>query len=125
MNLQHQRIAEMCEQLKFARLAGEWPALAQDAARDEASFADFLEKVLASEQRARDERRVNTLMKLATMPVIKTLEQFDWSHAGGAPKAQILDSPTSRSCSAPRTSCLWAPAAWARRTSRCRWPSVR
>lgn len=91
MNLQHQRIAQMCEQLKFARLASDWPALAQDAARDEASFADFLETVLASEQRARDERRVNTLMKLATMPVIKTLEQFDWSHAGGAPKAQILE----------------------------------
>lgn len=91
MNLQHQRIAQMCEQLKFAALASDWPALAQDAARDEASFADFLEKVLASEQRARDERRVNTLMKLATMPVIKTLEQFDWSHAGGAPKAQIQE----------------------------------
>ena len=28
-------------------------------------------------------------MRLATMPAIKTLEQFDWSHAGGAPKAQI------------------------------------
>ena len=25
------------------------------------------------------------------MPSIKTLEQFDWSHAGGAPKAQVLE----------------------------------
>ena len=40
MNLQHQRTAAMCEQLKTARLAAEWPALAQQAARDEASFAD-------------------------------------------------------------------------------------
>ena len=30
-------------------------------------------------------------MRLATMPAIKTLEQFDWSHAGGAPKAQITE----------------------------------
>ena len=30
-------------------MGAEWPALAQDAARDEASFADFLERVLASE----------------------------------------------------------------------------
>ena len=30
-------------------------------------------------------------MKLATMPAIKTLEQFDWSCAGGAPKAQIQE----------------------------------
>ena len=43
MNLQHKRIAEMCHQLKFTRLASEWPALAQVPARDEGSFADFLE----------------------------------------------------------------------------------
>jgi DNA replication protein DnaC len=91
MSLQHDRIAELCEQLKLSRLVAQWPALAQDAARSEASFADFLEKVLASEIVARDERRANTLLKLATMPTVKTLEQFDWSHAGGAPKAQILE----------------------------------
>ena len=87
--LQAERIAALCEQLKLARLSAEWPALAQDAARSQASFADFLERVLASEIVARDERRTTTLLRLATMPAIKTLEQFDWSHAGGAPKAQI------------------------------------
>jgi len=91
MSLQHDRIAELCEQLKFARLGSDWPALAQDAARDGASFADFLEKVLASEQIAREERKRTVLMRLATMPSIKTLEQFDWAQAGGAPKAQIVE----------------------------------
>lgn len=91
MSLQHERISELCEQLKFARLASEWPALAQDAARDGASFADFLEKVLASEQVAREERKRTVLMRLATMPAIKTIEQFDWAQAGGAPKAQIVE----------------------------------
>jgi DNA replication protein DnaC len=91
MNLQHQHITELCEQLKLARLGVQWPALAQDAAREEASFADFLEKVLASELLARDERRTSTLLKLATMPALKTLEQFDWGCAPGAPKAQIQE----------------------------------
>ena len=91
MNLQHQRITELCEQLKLAGLGAQWPALAQDAARDQASFADFLEKVLASELVLRDERRTTTLMKLATMPAVKTLEHFDWSCAAGAPKAQIQE----------------------------------
>jgi DNA replication protein DnaC len=91
MSLQHDRIAELCEQLKLVRLGAQWPALAQDAARGEASFADFLEGVLASELVARHERRANTLLKLATMPAVKTLDQFDWSHAGGAPKAQIQE----------------------------------
>jgi len=39
----------------------------------------------------RDERRRSTLMRLATMPSVKTLERFDWGHGSGAPKAQILE----------------------------------
>jgi DNA replication protein DnaC len=91
MTIQHDRIAEMCEQLKLARLASEWPALAQDAANRDANFADFLEKVLTSEIAARDERKRTTLMRLATMPSVKTLEQFDWGYASGAPKGQIQE----------------------------------
>ena len=91
MNLQHQRIAALCEQLKMACLATEWPALAQQAARDEASFADFVEKLLQCESAAREQRKRSTLMKLATMPAVKTLEQFDWAIGNGAPKAQIQE----------------------------------
>jgi DNA replication protein DnaC len=91
MNLQHERIEALCAQLKFARLHTEWPAIAQHAAQEQLSLADFLERVLDAESRARHERKVATLMKLATMPVIKTLEQFDWKDAPGAPKAQILE----------------------------------
>ena len=91
MNLQHQRIEALCAQMKFARLHAEWPAIAQHAAQEQASFADFLERVLDAEARARNERKVATLMKLATMPAVKTLEQFDWKEAPGAPKAQLLE----------------------------------
>ena len=91
MNQQHDRIVALCEQLKLDRLGTEWPALAQDAANNQASFADFLEALLSTELSIRDERKRITLTRLATMPSIKTLEQFDWSHAGGAPKAQIQE----------------------------------
>lgn len=91
MNPQHDRIVALCEQLKLDRLGTEWPALAQDAANNEASFADFLEAVLASERGIREERKRITLTRLATLPSIKTLEQFDWSQATGAPKAQIQE----------------------------------
>lgn len=91
VDMQHARIAALCEQLKFARLQVDWPDIAHRAAQDEASFADFLEQVLDAEARARRQRKVDVLMKLATMPAIKTLEQFDWNAAAGAPKAQILE----------------------------------
>ena len=91
MNLQHARIAELCEQMKLTRLQTAWPDVAQQLSKEDASFGDFLERVLDAEASARQERKVDMLMKLATMPAVKTLEQFDWSAAPGAPKAQILE----------------------------------
>ena len=91
MNLQHERIGELCESMKFARLGTDWPALAQKAAQSEASYADFLEQLLAAEFEARLERKRQTLLKLATIPAIKTLEQYDFGFASGAPRAQIQE----------------------------------
>ncbi|EAV0794242.1 AAA family ATPase, partial [Salmonella enterica] len=41
-DLQHQRIDELCQQFRLDRIASEWPALAQKAIDDTASFGDFL-----------------------------------------------------------------------------------
>lgn len=91
MNLQHERIALLCAGLKLDRIASEWPAVAQWAASQEGSHGDFLEKVLSVENEARIERQRIALMKLATLPSIKTLEQYDFAFASGAPRAQIQE----------------------------------
>jgi DNA replication protein DnaC len=91
MSLQQERIAALCSGLKLDRLPAEWPALAQAAAADEASYADFLEKLLSAEAAARVERTRQTLLKLATLPAVKTLEQYDFAFASGAPRAQIQE----------------------------------
>ena len=91
MSLQQERIAALCAGLKLDRLSAEWPALAQEAAADEVSYADFLEKLLSAEAAARVERTRQTLLKLATLPVVKTLEQYDFAFASGAPRAQIQE----------------------------------
>lgn len=49
MNLQHQRIQALCEELKLPAVRTEWPTLAQHAADTQASFADFLTSLLHSE----------------------------------------------------------------------------
>ena len=91
MNLQHDRIAALCAELKLYRISGDWAAIAQDAARSEVTFGDFVERLLSTEAQARGERQRQTLLKLATLPVIKTLEQFDFAFASGAPRAQIQE----------------------------------
>lgn len=91
MNLQLERISALCNELKLYRVSGDWAAIAQDAARSESSFADFVERLLISEAAARGERQRQTLLKLATLPTVKTLEQFDFAFASGAPRAQIQE----------------------------------
>ncbi len=91
MNLQHARIAELCHMLKLERVATDWPHLAQQAATEETSFADFIERLLRTEAEARAERTRATLLKLATLPAVKTLEQYDFTFATGAPRAQLQE----------------------------------
>ncbi|USS95503.1 AAA family ATPase [Serratia symbiotica] len=89
--LQHQRIAELCEQFRLERIAAEWPALAQKTIDDTASLGDFLEQRLKLEVDSRDERRRQTLLRLSGLPVLKTLEQFDFKFASGAPRARLQE----------------------------------
>jgi len=91
MNLQMDRIAALCSELKLYRIASDWSPIAQEVARRELSFGDFLERLLGVETDARGERQRHTLLKLATLPTIKTLEQFDFAFASGAPRAQIQE----------------------------------
>lgn len=91
MDLVTARITQLCERLKLGTIASEWPAIAETASSREASFAEFLEKLLAAEADARDRRSREVLLKLATLPSLKTLEQYDFAYASGAPRSQIME----------------------------------
>src|SRR6266542_5474625 len=60
MNLQHDCIVHLCQQLRFVTLADQYSALAQSAASKEPSYPDFLEQALGSELAARQARIRNT-----------------------------------------------------------------
>ena len=91
MNLVDDRIVSLCEALELGQVATEYGAIAQAAANEEASFAEFLERLLKAELDGRHERARQTLLKLATLPALKTLEDYDFGFASGAPKAQIME----------------------------------
>ncbi len=91
MNLQHDRIRALCNTLKLDKVAADWPALAARAVERDATLADFLEQLLLGEHEARNERIRHTLLKLATLPAIKTFEQYDFTFATGAPRAQVQE----------------------------------
>jgi DNA replication protein DnaC len=91
MDLVTARIAQLCERLKLGTVGTEWPAIADAAIHREDSLAQFLERLLTAESDARDRRSREVLLKLATLPSVKTLEQYDFGYASGAPRSQLME----------------------------------
>lgn len=90
--LQHQRIEELCQELRLAALPGLYGPIAQAAAKKkDVSYADFLEEALRAERDTRRARSREMLTRTAGFPAIKTLEAYDFGFATGAPRAQLLE----------------------------------
>ncbi len=89
MNLQHERIAQMCDALKLPFVAQGYGAAAQQAARDGTAYSDFLEGLLREEMAGRTVRKQSMMTRLAGFPAIKTLEQFNYEFAKGVKRSQV------------------------------------
>lgn len=86
-----EKVDALCDELALTAVANHYATLADEAAQKKRSFVDFLETVLVEEASLREERRRETLRRMAAFPSIKTLEQFDFEAAPGAPKARIQE----------------------------------
>lgn len=89
MNLQYERIRELCEALSLSFIAEGYPAAAQQAAAQQSPYSDFLESLLRLEATGRTVRKQTLLTRVAGFPAIKTLEDFDYAFAQGVKRTQI------------------------------------
>jgi DNA replication protein DnaC len=86
-----ERIETLCAALSLTAIGRDYANLADEAARKKLSFTDYLEQVLQAEHALRQERSRDMLVKLATFPSVKTLEEFDFKAADGVPKARMQE----------------------------------
>lgn len=91
MNLSLERISIAAERLRLPALSGNVAALAEQAAKDELSYTEFLEKILLAEVEAADRRTSEALLRLAGFPYRKTLDDFDFSFQPSVPKKQLKE----------------------------------
>ena len=89
MNLQLSRIENYCQELNLVSIPTNWAGIANQILVKEGSYADFLEQVLFDELEAKKTRTKNTLLKMASLPSIKTLDHYDFNFATGTPKALV------------------------------------
>jgi DNA replication protein DnaC len=118
MNIQHQRVVELCNELRLGGVAAQYTALAQKAAEKSTSFTDFVEELLVAERESRRARAREMFARIAGFPAIKTLDQYDFNFATGAPRKQIMELASLAFVERAENVVFLGPRAWARLISR-------
>jgi len=67
MSVQHERLIELCNELRLGGIAAQYPALAQTAAEKRTSFTDFQEQPLVAERESRRARAREMFARVASL----------------------------------------------------------
>jgi len=86
MLIQHQ-----LKRLRLPTIGRQYKKLAQEAARDNRPYEDFLLGLLEAEVAQREENTRKRLIAQARFPYLRTLDQFDFSLIPSVNKAGILE----------------------------------
>jgi DNA replication protein DnaC len=74
----HARVQERLAKLRLGHVALRLDTLLSEAARDDCSYLDFLDRLLTEETEAKQRKRVVMGVQIAHFPAVKTLEDFDF-----------------------------------------------
>lgn len=91
MSFSNERLRELCQQLGLEALANDFPGLAERAAKDELPYSEFLEAGFRLELQARHARSSTLLTRIAGFPAIKTIDEYDFEFASGAPRQLLME----------------------------------
>lgn len=83
-------IREHCRILRLPTIATQCDALAQEAIRTRQSHLRYLDALLAAEREERERTTVQSRLREAHLPRLKTLEDFDFSKAPRVSATQVL-----------------------------------
>jgi DNA replication protein DnaC len=79
MNNQLNRLSEQLEQLRLSFIQENHQSLAAQAAREHWSHEQYLQRLIEGENQRRQDRCIARRIAAARFPMIKTLDQFDWT----------------------------------------------
>jgi len=86
-----ERLGSQLRRLALHTVAACFEAEAQTAAKTEMSYTGFLARLVDAELAAKVDRAVMTRLRKARFPVLRTLEEFDFSFQPSLPAARIRE----------------------------------
>jgi DNA replication protein DnaC len=84
-------LTEALRRLNLTFIAQHYEDMSREAARDGLGHVEYLRRLAEAEAAARYERSVQRRIQAARLPVLKTLEQFNWSWPSKINRAQVQD----------------------------------
>lgn len=91
MKTKSEELTDILRRLSLTTIAQHYEDLSREAAREGLGHVEYLRRLAEAEAAARYERSVHRRTKAARLPVLKTLEQFDWSWPKQINRAQIQE----------------------------------
>lgn len=122
---QLERVTRHLTRLKLVATRERLDALLQEAARKELGYLDFLDRVLSEEAQAKDQKRTRMGIQIAHFPVVKSLEDFDFSLQPSIDRKLIRELETGRFIANGENVLLLGPPAWERPIWRSGWDGRR
>jgi DNA replication protein DnaC len=89
MNNEESRLPEHLAQLRLPFIEENYQTLADQAAREQWTHAQYLARLMEGENQGRHDRSIARRITEARFPVIKTLDQFDWNWPKKINRAQV------------------------------------
>ena len=85
-----ERITENLTRLKLTRLQEMLETVSEEAQAQGDTYLAFLDRLLQEEVSAKEDRRVKTSLKIASLPFEKTIEQYDFSFHEALDKRPVM-----------------------------------
>lgn len=90
----HERLKDSCEKLGFIHIPEVYDHHSEEASRNSISYLEFLDKLLSAEIEAKKDRAAKTNLRLAKLPYVKRLDQFDFEFQPSANERKINELKT-------------------------------
>lgn len=84
-------LKQRLRKLHLTHIAEHYEAIAREAAGESLSHVDYLHRLIDAESSVRYERSVARRIRDARLPLVKTLDSFDWSWPEEINKAAVTD----------------------------------
>ena len=95
-DLVHARVVAHLARLRLGHVAECIDALLSEAAKKDATYLDFLDRVLGEELASKQRKRISMHVKIAHFPTVKTLEEFDFKFQPSIDQKLVRELATGR-----------------------------